>query len=194
VKKTRTGFTLVELLIALQILAVIATYTIPKILSSTQNTQKSSVFKEVISTESAIFYQQWLLGNIKIGGTVNTSYLLNNTNAVKICSSNAQTQGCWTQALSGNVAGEGGEPGLVLHNGATIIGLRDESMSAPHGYSGFAIDWNGPAGPNTEGDDQIEMQLCWEAVACWGGEVQTGTIGVRPYMTPSYSLYQDIFK
>ena len=45
--RSNPGFTLAELLIALAILGVIATFTIPKILSSQQNGQKNAAAKEV---------------------------------------------------------------------------------------------------------------------------------------------------
>lgn len=188
------GFTLAELLISLLIIGVIATFTIPKIITAQQNSKRISIFKETIANAQAIIQQNYTNGNIQIGGTQNASYILNGMNAVQVCSSNAQTQGCWTQAMNGNLSGESGEPGLVLHNGATIIGLQDTVMSAPHGYAGFGIDWNGASGTNTEGDDQIEVVICWETLpGCWSGDVKTGTVSPRSTYTASYNLYTSIF-
>lgn len=53
---TATGFTLAELLIALLILGEIATFTTPKISSSSQNAQKNAVFKEMIGALSEAMY------------------------------------------------------------------------------------------------------------------------------------------
>lgn len=56
------GFTLAELLIALTILAEIATFAIPKILTSQQNRQYNAEAKEVIAMVAAA-YQQYQLNN-----------------------------------------------------------------------------------------------------------------------------------
>jgi len=188
------GFTLAELLIALMILGVIATFTIPKILTSQQDSKRLAIFKEVFAAADGVIYQNYMQGRIQLGGTTNASYLLSGLNAVKVCSSNAQSEGCWTQALDGNLSSEAGEPGLLLHNGATIIGLSDALMASPHGYAGLGIDWNGADGPNTEGQDQLRAHMCWETTPCWGGEVPGGTLGVRTSDTASRTLYTTIFQ
>ncbi len=51
-QNSKVGFTLAELLIALAILGEIATFTIPKILSSQQNAQNKAVTKEVFAMMS----------------------------------------------------------------------------------------------------------------------------------------------
>ncbi len=51
------GFTLAELLIALAILGVIATFTIPKLLSSQQNSQKVAAAKEVAAMIGGAYQQ-----------------------------------------------------------------------------------------------------------------------------------------
>jgi prepilin-type N-terminal cleavage/methylation domain-containing protein len=50
-----SGFTLAELLIALAILGVIATFTIPKVLQSQQDTRNKAIAKEAAGTISAAF-------------------------------------------------------------------------------------------------------------------------------------------
>lgn len=56
------GFTLAELLIALAILGVIATFTIPKILSSSNDSQLNAIAKEVAGTISNA-YQEYKTSN-----------------------------------------------------------------------------------------------------------------------------------
>jgi prepilin-type N-terminal cleavage/methylation domain-containing protein len=63
------GFTLVELLIALIILGEIATFTIPKVISSQQNGRFNAVAKEVAAMASNA-YQQLQLSN---GASTNTT-------------------------------------------------------------------------------------------------------------------------
>jgi len=148
------GFTLAELLVALMILGIIATFTIPKILYSSQQQKKIATFKEVISTVSDLAYMANLKGD--------TTYLTSNINAIKVCSSNAVTQGCWTQTDDVG-AGESTEPGYILHNGATVAGFNTFT-----GANGIIVDWNGPDGPNTRGDDQIYLWVCYDqGNGCW---------------------------
>ena len=62
------GFTLAELLIALLILGVIATFTIPKVLQSQQSNEWNSAAKEAISMISGA-YQAYQSGNTATGVT-----------------------------------------------------------------------------------------------------------------------------
>ena len=54
---SKSGFTLSELLIALAILGLIATFTIPKVLNSTDTASKQAVFKETLGMLSEIQYE-----------------------------------------------------------------------------------------------------------------------------------------
>ena len=58
--KNSKAFTLSELLIALVILGVIATFAIPKILQSQQAAQQKAVFKEAVAALSQAAYQESL--------------------------------------------------------------------------------------------------------------------------------------
>lgn len=148
------GFTLAELLIALAILGEIATFTIPKILASSQQQQKKAVFKETIATFSELAYMAHLQGD--------RTYFINNLNAVKICDTNATAQGCWAHTNNAN-ADEGTQRGYVLHNGATIAGFDHFT-----GANGIIMDWNGPQGPNIHGEDQIRLYICYgQGSGCW---------------------------
>lgn len=182
-KRPSAGFTLAELLIALLILAEIATFTIPKILYAAQQQQKTAIFKETLSTISAVIYQGYIMGSITSGS--NGTYLMNNINAVKLCTSNAMTQGCHPQGGS-----ESTEPGMVLHNGVTIAGWNNNGGSS----NGFVVDWNGSAGSNLQGDDQMYLYLCYGTSSCsvGGSTIKPGTIG--PGGAASITLYQSLFQ
>jgi prepilin-type N-terminal cleavage/methylation domain-containing protein len=60
--RSALGFTLAELLIALAILSIIATFTIPKILTGSQNGQKMAAAKEVAAMISGAYRQAQLAG------------------------------------------------------------------------------------------------------------------------------------
>jgi prepilin-type N-terminal cleavage/methylation domain-containing protein len=68
----KLGFTLAELLIALAILGVIATFTIPKVLNGMQDTRNNAIAKEAAASVSAA-YQLYKLNN-----TVTSSFTLAN--------------------------------------------------------------------------------------------------------------------
>jgi len=177
------GFTLAELLIALLILVEIATFAIPKILYTVENQKKTAIFKETISTISGIFYQGYV--QVIIKSETNGSYLMDRINAVKLCDTNATTQGCWTSG-----GPESTKAGIVLHNGAAITGLNDNGGT----NNAFVLDWNGPVGNNIQGDDQIYFQMCYGSSSCVAGGniISLGTIG--PAGAANITLYQTIFQ
>lgn len=145
------AFTLAELLIALAILGVIATFTIPKILSAQQAEKRKSIFRETYAALSQTLYE-----GIKLKGQVTDTssywiYLQSNLNAVKYCT-NASTEGCWPGA-SDNVNNTPSRRGILLHNGAMITDFDFGNPSADNLW----IDWNGTVGPNMHCEDQIPV-------------------------------------
>lgn len=82
-----SGFTLAELLIALSILGIIATFTIPKVLVSQQDTTYKANAKDVMAAMSAAYHQCKLEGRLttatKIGDlTPYLNYVRVNTTSV----------------------------------------------------------------------------------------------------------------
>ena len=107
----RNGFTLAELLIALAILGVIATFAIPKVLNSQQDGKLNAIGKETAAALSEA-YQVYRLNSTVTTATVfgdMTQYL----NYVAVDSTTAMTN--WS-------CSDGGwrSPCLILHNGGAI--------------------------------------------------------------------------
>jgi len=147
------GFTLSELLISLAILGVIAAFTIPKILSSQNDAQRKAVFKETYATITTIIYNGLQQGELPRTSPNMYDFVSQKINAVKLCDTHSFNQGCWPQSSDCTwAAAELAEPGMVLPSGAVIAGLRNGLD-----YEGFLVDWNGPAEPNTCGNDQISL-------------------------------------
>lgn len=176
------GFTLAELLIAIAILGVISTFSIPKVLNALQDNRKAALFKEVIATLNGAFYAGWIKNEITEDNM--GSYLLDHINVAKICKNNAQTENCWPQS-DPSASSQATKFGAILHNGATIAGLDDDTGGG--GTDIIIIDWNGPAPPNAEGDDQLQV------IAVLSGTSRAGTVRGSPSYPISNALYNTIF-
>lgn len=156
---SRLGFTLAELLISLAILGMIATFTIPKILSSQQDQRKKAVFRETIAALSDFLNSGNLRGDFPNGQAwedPTRALLLQRLNYVSYVNlgySSAALGGCWNTA-----------PGIrgfymVMHNGACVAPMSPRwGANNQHAFP-FGIDWNGNDGANTLGDDRIIVCL-----------------------------------
>ncbi len=151
-RKSCTAFTLAELLIALALLGVIATFTIPKIMQSQQNERRKAVFRETFGALSQPLYHGVIKGQISNLGEYWT-YLQNNLNAVKFCT-NASTQGCWSGSTD-NVNNDPTNRGILMHNGAMVTDFESSGFIDDNIW----IDWNGTEGPNLHCEDQIPVAI-----------------------------------
>jgi prepilin-type N-terminal cleavage/methylation domain-containing protein len=149
------GFTLAELLIALAILGVIATFTIPKILDSSQNSKLSSIAKETASMISGAYssYKQtttptW---NMMATPTNLTQYLNYVSQDTTTTAANFQTPASGTNFTENCAAAT---PCLVLHNGAYLqlataatFGAADPTPNNPANTTAiiFNVDPDGTA-------------------------------------------------
>jgi prepilin-type N-terminal cleavage/methylation domain-containing protein len=147
IHRTEFGFTLAELLIALTILGVIATFTIPKVLLSQQDTKYKAIAKEAAGALSAAFiaYQQSSTVDANTSLSDLTPYLnyikVMTSGAVDINYGNTGSNDCATAS-----------PCYVLANGAVIrdpyqkttagTGVRFGAISATN-YIYFDVDPNG---------------------------------------------------
>jgi prepilin-type N-terminal cleavage/methylation domain-containing protein len=186
-KRSAFGFTLAELLIALAILGVIATFTIPKVLSNQSDTRKAAVMKETIGAISELVHRGWSAKLLNT--TYSGSYIMQYINATRICNTNSATQGCWSMADP--TPDQSTEPGFMLSNGSVVAGISD-SVNL---YNTFIVDWNGAAGPNTEGSDQIVLRMCYgNAISDCLNQVRPGTISAAADYPASVTFWKQIFQ
>jgi prepilin-type N-terminal cleavage/methylation domain-containing protein len=162
--QTYRGVTLAEILVALLVLSIMATFTFSKILWTGMERQKKAVLQETMSSVQAAIFQGRLDGSIRQDTDFQT-YLFDHLSPVQVCSSDATIEGCWL--LIG--AETDHAPGMVLANGVSVVdfdGLYTGALLT------LDIDYNGAAGPNTFGEDRTSF-LC---------NVTSGfAYGVRPY-------------
>ncbi len=113
------AFTISELLIALGIIGLIATFTVPKVLNGIDQTQKESVFKQTLGMLHTVLAEGYVDGNLEDCGFVN--YFRDRLNYRKHCSTSSDTQGCWPpNGYEYRPHFEESKAGFVLHNGAMI--------------------------------------------------------------------------
>lgn len=146
-KSYKKGFTLAELLIALAILGVIASFTIPKILSSTGTSQFKAIAKEAASIVSGA-YQDFAI-NYAVSTTtgMDSAGFLANVNYVSLV-----TGASYTAALTGLPSNCVTDTNtcLLLHNGG-ILQYKDTNTfgNTTTGYVVANIDPDGTRGTAT---------------------------------------------
>ena len=155
----KSGFTLSELLIALAILGLIATFTIPKILQSTQNQSLRASLKEAIAAVSEIAYEGSLSGGFN--ESYNAPYLQERLAYVQVCPTDSSVEGCIASSYIGYPGpNDLNDPGGILASGAAISGLDNDPGDND---IDFIIDGNGPdQGPNQIGVDALIVSACNE--------------------------------
>jgi prepilin-type N-terminal cleavage/methylation domain-containing protein len=109
------GFTLAELLIALAILGVIATFSIPKILTAQANGRYNATAKEAIAMVAAAYQQAQFAGGVSGTTTAGDltpymNYVATDTSTLIDDWQTGTTWGC-----------NNTERCLVLHNGARLV-------------------------------------------------------------------------
>lgn len=112
------GFTLAELLIALALLGVIATFTIPKILNAQQSSASLAKAKEVAAMISGAYQQAQAAGNAS--SSTKPGDLTQYMNYVKLDTSGTLIGAypSWAGTAGGGTnACDATRPCLILHNG-----------------------------------------------------------------------------
>ncbi|MEB3287667.1 MAG: type II secretion system protein [Vampirovibrionales bacterium] len=128
----KKGFTLAELLIALAILGVIATFTIPKVLNSSQSSQNTAIAKEVAGMISGAFAAYQVENSITTDTPV--SVLTNSMNYVSLVT----TAGGGSAEFDCTALNC-----LRLHSGATLGYEAAQEWDATANYVNFSIDPDG---------------------------------------------------
>jgi hypothetical protein len=141
---------LAELLIALLVLGLLATFTLPKVLTSLSNQTIKANGKEAVSTLSAVLYEGWQTGAIRTGTAASQfngvlNFLKQRLNYTRFCA--------WME-VDGPC---GGNPFLEMGSGYSRFILPSGAMITVYGtpiYTPtdfhFFIDANGNLPPNTE--------------------------------------------
>jgi prepilin-type N-terminal cleavage/methylation domain-containing protein len=181
--KSRKGFTLAEILIALAILSVIATFTIPKIISNQQDGRNNAIVKETAATMVAAFQQHQQLGLLTT--SMNASALFPYINYLKIDTTSLldglQTQGSVTCTS---------RPCIALPNGAIIYpGVGVFSGTNTTNAIHFYIDPDGQYSGTTNGPGKsVGMFLYYNGRITTYGTADVGTLyaGGTIVATPAY--------
>jgi type II secretory pathway pseudopilin PulG len=120
------GFTLSELLISLGVIALIAAFSVPKIIGDTSRNQTRLELKEALNTIEAMAIQAYSEEAIpEDNGRALITYILDNIkNVSKICRTQARVDGCtvpghtyhWLDSYGATEA-----PAILLNHGGLII-------------------------------------------------------------------------
>jgi prepilin-type N-terminal cleavage/methylation domain-containing protein len=146
VKHIEKGFTLAELLIALAILGVIATFTIPKVLNSGTSGQNTAIFKETASTVSGAFSAYQL--NNAVTTATTTANLTSSINYVNI-DTTATNYGSGACNAANIVC-------LKLHNGGVLSYNSTHSFGTAGRYITFNVDPDGTGAATAASIDLVD--------------------------------------
>lgn len=209
------AYTLTEVIVALAVLTVIATVTMPKFFQNSGQEVRDATLKDTISALSLVLQEQ------VIEGQVTAIVFLDRLNCKVTCPTNSEEEGCWNTGIQGDAGwytGETGEsgiavasmeyaqPGCILTNGVNIVGFDNDENP-----NGLYIDWNGNQRPNRIGEDQLYVNMCYGSEedceppvglmseGSYREDVRFGKIGAVPllWMTGREEEYQsnkDLFK
>ena len=135
-----SAFTLAELLIALLILGVIATFTIPKVLNSQAETKRNAVAKETYATVFAVGKQ--LKDESKWSSSTTFADFTPYLNYVAVITTISTTVDyVYSCPSTGTLTCSGGFPCLRLHNGALV--RYSASATVASGTAFLVVDADG---------------------------------------------------
>ena len=165
-KQAKRGVTLAELLIALAILGVIATFTIPKVLNSSTSSQNTAIFKEAASMVSGAFSAYQLNNTVSTTATGPQDFSpFMNYVALTTVDANVTT--------AGTNCSDATETCIQLHNGAVLAWDRDQTFTTTAGhYMTFELD------PDGSGTTTASTIVLYANGRLTSGDFATGTLGV----------------
>jgi prepilin-type N-terminal cleavage/methylation domain-containing protein len=166
--KRHRGFTLAELLISLAILGVIATFTIPKILSAQQSSQYNATAHEVAGMISGAF-QQYQFNNSSVPSTFSVIDLTQYINYVSVdTTSTIVAQGVVDCTNAGWLC-------LKLHSGGTLYAWKADQFGGTSSLNAIPIGYDpGPPGTMT-GPTRLPFYLYYNGSIRTKSTVLAGT-------------------
>ncbi len=171
------GFTLAELLIALAILGVIATFSIPKLLQAQANQQKMALAKEVAGSLS----EALLLYKSRVGitpGVSNAADLFQYMNYLRLDTTSAVDA---YPLFGGPFNCDVSNPCIRLFNGG-LLRVSDPSWSGTAATSAISFIFD-PDGAVTGANDSVNLSLYAD-----------GTVRSRRYLKGSTEYATGVFR
>ncbi len=184
------GFTLAELLSALAILGVIATFTIPKVLNASTNGQYNSNAKEIASMFVGA-YDAYRLNNA-ISASTSVADLTPYMNYVNVDSSGTAVDAAWTDAGD---SCSGTRPCLILHNGGVFHYDQTQSFGGTTDLNAIWSEYI--INPTFEGDKDRGVRfhvytngrLMTRGTVLPGSTSSTGGFGPAPADDPPWLVW-----
>lgn len=181
------GFTLAELLIAMAILGVIATFTIPKVLQSQSDQKFKAIAKEAAGTVSQAYYVYKMSNTVS--ATTQIQHIFNNSLNYMRLDTTSTVDGSPNDA-SNTHACTGTNLCYKLHNGAIIWTYElwfDGTNNTNVVY--FTLD---PDGQQTNRKDSLTLMLYYDGkIRTWPSVISNshcsdGNLGPNPTGDPSW--------
>ena len=159
--KHHKAFSLAELAITLSLIGILAVSLLPMISNSQAGPRKYTATLKTTMTTIENALSTALLRRDRLDSY---AVIQETLKPERSCPTNASTEGCWnatTQAsTNADVNIERIQPGFILKNGVSLVGLENTSSSMNPSMNGWLIDANGADGPNRRNIDQLFVNMC----------------------------------